>query len=254
MTLIAKLEARRSQLKAQRRNPFTLLELLVVVAIIAIIAGAIISSYDGLDDTAAASTSSHTTASCDQIIRQYTVINNTAPNKFDSGLDSAGAILDLLPNTTLFTINTLSATTAAPLTVAGITALKATAYTNGATAPNTPNRVYDGSTTDISIASNTKVLQLNTATFNSKFGFGATEILVALPIGNNCTLVTNTSSKVTLGQAPASPDALKTKYCRYFAIYDIGTSTTPLANAKFLGMIDANGKTIDELAVAAKAN
>jgi prepilin-type N-terminal cleavage/methylation domain-containing protein len=115
MTLTAQLQSRRSQLKAQRRNPFTLLELLVVVAIIAIIAGAIISSYDGVDANAAAATSAHTTGSSDQVMRQYAYVNNTMPDNYETGLDDAGALHVTLPSS--LTANSPTVPFVAPFTL-----------------------------------------------------------------------------------------------------------------------------------------
>jgi prepilin-type N-terminal cleavage/methylation domain-containing protein len=63
---------------------FTLLELLIVVAILAIIGGGLLVAYDDLDDQAAEGTSAHTLAVLDKAVRTYTVVERGAPNYLDS--------------------------------------------------------------------------------------------------------------------------------------------------------------------------
>ena len=63
---------------------FTLLELLVVVAVLAIVGGGLLVAYDDVDDMASEGVSAHTLASLDSAIRNYTAINHGAPNHLDS--------------------------------------------------------------------------------------------------------------------------------------------------------------------------
>ncbi|MEN9361474.1 MAG: hypothetical protein RL095_3009 [Verrucomicrobiota bacterium] len=261
MTLLAKLEARRSQLKAQRRNAFTLLELLVVVAIIAIIAGAIISSYDGVDANAAASTSSHTAGSSDQIIRQYAYVNSTMPDFYETGLVStSGDFILSLPNTSSATVNTvfdefpLLANHVSALSSIGVKNVYYYSGTNTAAvldALSNPNSVFD-SASATTLATSSPVLRVKSAN-NSKFGAGTTDVLVALAIGSKNSLVT-ANSTVKLGVAPAAPGLLKNQYSRYFAVFNVGDATAPVsgAKAKFVTVIDANGKTVDDLIADSK--
>jgi len=65
---------------------FTLLELLIVVAILAIIGGGVLIAYDDLDDKVAEGTAAHTLASLDSAIRSYTAATRQAPNGLDSML------------------------------------------------------------------------------------------------------------------------------------------------------------------------
>lgn len=63
---------------------FTLLELLVVVAILAIIAGAAIGAYDGFEVLSANKEASRTIASVDNSVRMFTTTKGSSPNKLDS--------------------------------------------------------------------------------------------------------------------------------------------------------------------------
>ena len=64
------------------RSPhgFTLLELLVVVAVLAIVGGGLLVAYDDVDDMASEGVAAHTLASLDSAVRNYSVISRGAPN------------------------------------------------------------------------------------------------------------------------------------------------------------------------------
>lgn len=78
---------------------FTLIELLVVVTILATLAGAILVSYDGLEEKAAQGQAAHSLGTLDSTLRTYKVLNKSFPDEFDG----------LLVGTTTGT-DTLSAT------------------------------------------------------------------------------------------------------------------------------------------------
>jgi len=63
---------------------FTLLELLIVVAVLAIIGGGLIVAYDGLDDKVAEGVSAHTLSGLDSAVRNYTASSKNAPNYLDA--------------------------------------------------------------------------------------------------------------------------------------------------------------------------
>jgi len=63
---------------------FTLLELLVVVAILAIVATGLLAAYDGLEKRAALAQASHGIASVDEAVRSFTALRGSAPNNLDS--------------------------------------------------------------------------------------------------------------------------------------------------------------------------
>ena len=68
----AELRAKGEKLQA-KQGGFTLLELLVVVAILAVIAGAVISSLDGKEEGAAQATAVHTMAALESGMKTYKV-------------------------------------------------------------------------------------------------------------------------------------------------------------------------------------
>lgn len=70
----------------QLRNQqgFTLLELLVVVAILAIVAGGLVVAYEGFETSSAKSQASHTIAAVDNAIRVFTSVRQTSPDQMDS--------------------------------------------------------------------------------------------------------------------------------------------------------------------------
>jgi prepilin-type N-terminal cleavage/methylation domain-containing protein len=124
---------------------FTLLELLVVVAILAIIAGGVMAAYDGLEEQSAKGDASHSIATIDSAIRAASVINDgDAPNDLDSliavtpgsdvltdpGITGGAPIANLNSSlsdklTTSVGIETsLPATYEASLAAAGITSLR----------------------------------------------------------------------------------------------------------------------------------
>jgi prepilin-type N-terminal cleavage/methylation domain-containing protein len=87
---------------------FTLIELLVVVTILATLAGAILVSYDGLEEKAAQGQAAHTLGTLDSTLRTFKVLNKSFPDEFDSLL-----VADTTGTETLSA--SVSNTTATPL-------------------------------------------------------------------------------------------------------------------------------------------
>lgn len=81
----------KAQKLQNKQGGFTLLELLVVVAILAIIAGAVISSLDGQEELAAQKTTVHTMAALEQSLQVYRVSEKRRlPAELDSLICSDG--------------------------------------------------------------------------------------------------------------------------------------------------------------------
>lgn len=68
----------------QHKYGFTLLELLVVLAILAIVGGGLLVAYDNLDDKASEGVAAHTLASLDSAVRSYINVEQGLPNDLDS--------------------------------------------------------------------------------------------------------------------------------------------------------------------------
>ena len=277
MTLIAKLEARRSQLKAQRRNPFTLLELLVVVAIIAIIAGAIIASYDGLDRKAAASTSAHSVGNLDQVMRQYHALNRTGqynvyPNNLDSCMDATFAPIVTLPGyvsatqitdsaiptaANLFGVSgVLEADWVTSLQRAGLGNLRTITAANNTVAiltasSVTPNQIFNTGAgqggASVAISTTTKCLTLDNA-YKTKLGIPTANNVFVFGVGSNCDLL-NPAAGAGLATAPTNAAVDSQNYSRYYAVYDVGPGITFAAGvhtkARFITCIDSYGRNVD---------
>ena len=63
---------------------FRLLEVLMVVAMLAIVGGAIITNYAGLEDKASAGTATHSIAGVENAITVYSVTEASLPNNLES--------------------------------------------------------------------------------------------------------------------------------------------------------------------------
>lgn len=75
--------------RVRKSKGFTLLELLVVVAIMAIIGGAVIVAYDGLVSQAQKATATNTIGSLTNSVRQYKVVEGNYPDNWESLMSAA---------------------------------------------------------------------------------------------------------------------------------------------------------------------
>jgi len=99
------------------------------------------------------------------------------------------------------------------------------------------------------------VAVLDPATYNSRFkavynaGDDAlNERLVAFGVSDLSTMVVPNSKLTTpLANAPQDGSCAKTEYARYIAVYNLGTDAAPKSKAQFVGVIDAQGRTFNDL-------
>jgi prepilin-type N-terminal cleavage/methylation domain-containing protein len=266
------------------RAGFTLLELLVVVSIMAVIAGALITSYDGLDTQAAHGVSTYNIKGVDQAIRHFAAVNRQQPSQFDSLMFSAagtgqdGALLNLLNSGLSGALipYSLTADSANSFINAGIdslmfvngdedystleTTLGDTTYTNVAGEAPQPNRVYDvpnfGWGIALAPATGMEVARINSATAGGQailnnLKMGVDDVVIALGVGNRSTLVKQEGGKAQLSEAPLSGDVRREQYARYIALYHISEDGTEFETAHLVGVIDAAGHYFDESHAAA---
>lgn len=78
----------------RRQSGFTLLELVIVIAILAVIGGAALVAYDGLDKKAAKSQATFNLAAIDKGVRMSKVITGNYPDDLDLIVDSDATLAD----------------------------------------------------------------------------------------------------------------------------------------------------------------
>lgn len=78
----------------RKQSGFTLLELVIVIAILAVIGGAALVAYDGLDKKAAKSQATFNLAAIDKGVRMSKVITGNYPDNLDLVVDSDATLAD----------------------------------------------------------------------------------------------------------------------------------------------------------------
>ncbi len=260
--------------KARARGAFTLLELLVVVAILAVLGGALLVSYDGLEDDAASAHSGFNISASDRAMRTFSTLNNTFPSEWDSVLAGDASVSPFVGSSLLDRLNSdlssqlipgaTSAGDVAALNAAGITTVRninttgplPNDYSNDSNFTNdsvsVPNRIFDDNTalTGFYGASQTLTVGdqlayiVNLSALETKFGLGAADVAVVLGLGNKNT-IHDGSYNGALSQTPFGRVS-KGQYGRFLAVFLVWEGGSALNKARFLGMIDAKGNILDE--------
>jgi prepilin-type N-terminal cleavage/methylation domain-containing protein len=90
-----------AQLRTGARRGFTLIELVVVLAILAAIAGLVIPQIDGLRRSSDKGTASHTIGAVSMNTQLYRTLKGNYPNRFDSLINDSGALYSKLSSKVL---------------------------------------------------------------------------------------------------------------------------------------------------------
>lgn len=255
-----------------RKSGFTLVELIVVVAIIAVLAALIVPRLDGLLSNANHAAAGSSAADAAKFIEVYKSSKYIYPDGYDSLMDNSGAAL-WSPSTPVSKgLHTqLSGATAPKLTTTTLTANDAAGFNNvgiyklfNVDAATTASiRPGDSFNTPASIASGATVAIVNPATSGGMkiidHVYRQNKIVGATP----GTLPANTQL-VVLGlgihndligkwmlEAPvySNLDATVT-YNRLLVVYELVTSTTAASKVNFRAVLGADGDLMDDLAVS----
>lgn len=277
--------AMRRQLSAMKRKEggFTLLELLVVVAILAAIAGTATIMLQDTDRKGAAAAHVAMMDELSKGIQTFRVLNQGLyPNNFDSLLKNGTNVLtgatdlagfvnaDLLGN---LTAGTYTAAEVSALSEAGITTAKVidtTADANTATFPGdcstganilamllsktsdaTPQNIFKDSVTGngcgfaagAPIATGDAVYRWTGG--ETRVNAQTGEQLIAYGVGPDSSLF-NPSTIGALSNVPVYRHTAPGEYNRFVVLFNTGTVASPLGQASFQAIIDGAGDTKDE--------
>lgn len=256
------------------RSGFTLLELLAVVAILAIIAGGLLVAYERLTDSAAAGHDAYNGAGVERAVRTYRSIATTYADQYDSLHDDDGGGVTLLDrlDSGLFarlTMSTLVAGEVTALNNAGITTvldMDSPPYTNGDgdftndVFTSAVNRMFDPTALGTggggilrTIAATADVAIVDPAVSGGQLHrmvgldpTGTPDKIVAFGLGNNCTMIDTTGqTNGAMAYAPYSRTA-PDFYGRFILLFQVSVQGTPLPSALLVGVLDPNGRLSEE--------
>lgn len=240
------------KIAARALSGFTLIELVVVLAILAAIAGLVVPQIDSLRRSSDKGTASHTIATVSQNTQLYRTLKGNYPHRFDSLLQPSGALHTKLSSKITAAMSTATVTAGAG-TIADPNYLKSLAdvgitqlmYHDEALAPNfSQNLPGNSGNTETTLTATSTVATLVNPPTTSKGrnmvgsiypdGIPAGVLIVLVGVGQN-----TTSIGQTMQSAPSyqGVDA-NTTYNRYvlaFAAYATGK------RARLIGSFDSTG-------------
>jgi prepilin-type N-terminal cleavage/methylation domain-containing protein len=277
-----KLKRQLGKLQA-KQGGFSLLELLVVVAIIAAIAAGSATMINSADKNAKAAVNADAIDAAFKSIATFKVLNNAYPDKYDSlqqGAALATGVKAAYLNSNLqamLTVEALSASSLLPLTNVGITTAflidgagagnSCTALSAAAVAAdyttylrNKASKALAGDLFKIGtgiptapscgesavLAAADLLLRVNTVDLaRVNVNLAATDQVYAFGIGPSSTLF-NPSYSGALNRAPQDSTVPIDKYNRYIALFNVGTDLAHPTEAALVGVASARGKVFDE--------
>mmetsp|Transcript_7309 Transcript_7309/g.9588 ORF Transcript_7309/g.9588 Transcript_7309/m.9588 type:complete len:331 (-) Transcript_7309:45-1037(-) len=143
------LRAKGQKLQAKQKG-FTLLELLVVIALLAVIATGALIAYENVGDNAQAAAGANSAATIDRAIRTFKAVEGNYPNQWDNLVTADASAVPFLPEATLDFINVWTPNTSAAVSISdalvnsGIEELQ-TIVSASATNEAVPNRNHNES-------------------------------------------------------------------------------------------------------------
>lgn len=251
----------------RREAGFTLLELLIVIAIVAAIAGIAVAAYEGLDQQAEKGQATFNIAAVDRAIRTFKVVNGAYPDEFDAMVTNGAtpAFYAGLPPrlqtgaSAKLQLHTLQAREITALNNAGIRTARFIDTAGGQTnaVGSIPNRDFDTPTRGkgivATLAAGTQVARMAPVRLKDIAGYtgnaGSADVVLAFGVGNNCTLVKQEGSGLTtfsggLSEAPFYSTPPKDQYSRFLALFlvtrDINGDGT-ITDADSDGIIEQTG-------------
>ncbi len=285
--------------KTSRNQGFTLLELVIVIAILAVIGGAALVSYDGLDQKAAKSQATFNLAAIDKGVRLFKVVTGDYPDALDLLTVSDTTVADVTGNAAVtataggfFTRLTRDlegadgnkatsdgslhffSTTAAiadAFAEVGIENVRGIPNASDTDAVNIANRAYDDATSgvgaNVAISAGlvlpiVKAKNLGAADSSlleniTGLASETTHLVVALGLGNNSTIVSDNVNvnSANFSEAPFYSDVASTEYGRFLLLFHVASDADAndeiedgevFSQAKFIGVLDAEGNWLDQ--------
>ena len=231
----------------KKQSGFTLLELIIVVAILAIIAGALLVAYDGLEKKAQQSQAAFNIGAVDRAVRTYKVLKQEFPSRLDNLVDNSGTMLGLtgLIPTQLFNrliATTLSLNDTNALQQVGI--LEVSGYTG--TLPTVGNQLFNPSDVNCVPTAVTPIpvstLNTSLAAVQQEFQVAAADVVFAFGLGDRSTMVAKDGAIGSLPAAPFSTEGRTQDYNRYILLFKtVDAVRGPLTHAEFVGVADSLG-------------
>jgi prepilin-type N-terminal cleavage/methylation domain-containing protein len=110
------LRAKGQKLQAKQKG-FTLLELLVVIALLAVIATGALIAYENVGENAQAAAGANSAATIDRAIRTFKAVEGKYPNQWDNLVTADNSSVPFLPAATLEFINSWTPATSAAVSI-----------------------------------------------------------------------------------------------------------------------------------------